>query len=210
MATIASRAAYYGGLFYAQMRPRFWLANRVCGLLPDFVSGVLRARLYRRCGIQIGPGAFIMGNLTIKTGEPNFQEKLTIGANVTISTDVTLNLDAPIAIEENVTIGPFVRIYTGTHEIGPSSQRCQPPVTMKPVVIERGCWVAMGVMILPGVRIGRGSVIAAGAVIAHDIPPNSFVTGLPGRPIKTLPDGAGHRLSEELDQPAGADTTGRG
>ena len=61
-----------------------------------------------------------------------------------VSTDVTLNCDAPIVLEENVTIGPYVRIYTTTHAIGPGSSRCDPATVAGPVTIGRGTWVALG------------------------------------------------------------------
>ena len=44
-----------------------------------------------------------------------------------------------------------------------------------------------GCTILPGVTIGERSFIAAGAVVNKDVPPRSFVVGVPGR-ISPLPD----------------------
>jgi serine acetyltransferase len=40
--------------------------------------------------------------------------------------------------------------------------------------------------ILPGITIGERSFIAAGALVTKDIPPRSFVRGVPGR-IEPLP-----------------------
>lgn len=108
--------------------------------------------------------------------------------NTLISTNITINLDEKVIIEENVTVSPFVRIYTSTHYIGSSAQRCVPGSINKPVTIEKGSWVGLGAIILPGVTIGYGSVVAAGAVVTKNIPPNSFVGGVPATVIKTLPD----------------------
>ena len=44
-----------------------------------------------------------------------------------------------------------------------------------------------GCTVLPGVTIGERSFIAAGAVVNKDVPPRSFVVGVPGR-ISPLPD----------------------
>lgn len=166
---------------------RYVIANFLCGLLPDFFSAIVRARMYRLIGFKIGKKCVIAGNVNLITGKPGFYNKLIIGDNILISTDVTINLDDKVYLEDNVTLGPFVRIYTGSHPIGPSDQRCQPYVETKPVVVEHGSWVAVGAIILPGVRVGRGSIVGAGAVVTKDVPPNTFVVGVPARPIKTLP-----------------------
>jgi acetyltransferase-like isoleucine patch superfamily enzyme len=103
---------------------------------------------------------------------------------------VTINLDAEVIIEKNVTIGPFVKIYTGTHKIGPGSNRCSGEgVLARPVIVESGSWVGLGAILLPGVTIGHGSIISAGAVVTEDVPPNSLVEGNPGTVVQELPWG---------------------
>ena len=173
--------------FWRALHLRLGLANLVCGLLPDFFSGVIRARIYRLAGIKIGAGSFIMGNLELLGVQKDFYRNLEVGSDVLISNHVTINLDEKVIVGDNVTLSPFVRIYTSTHKVGPSSRRCLHGEIVKPVIIEKGSWVALGATILPGVRIGYGSIVAAGAVITRDIPPNSFVAGVPGKVIKNLP-----------------------
>lgn len=168
---------------------RYWLVNFICGLLPDFFSGVIRARIYRLAGFKIGQGTFIIGNLDLISGQPGFYDKLEVGPNNVIGNRVAINLDDKVILEENVSISPFVRIYTGTHNIGPGSNRRQHELLSKPVVIERGSWIGMCAVILPGVRIGHGSIVAAGAVVTKDIPPDSYVEGNPAKVIQTLPWG---------------------
>ncbi|MEI6043209.1 MAG: acyltransferase [Chloroflexota bacterium] len=180
---------YYFKALLNSYHIRLWLANLVCGLLPDFISGVIRARVYRLAGFKIGSGCFIIGNLDLISGQPQFYDKLEIGANAVIGNRVTINLDGNVTLEENVSIGPFVRIYTGTHNIGPGSNRRQVELVVKPVVIERGSWVGMCSIILPGVRIGHGSIVAGGAVVTKDVPPNSYVEGNPAKVVQTLPWG---------------------
>ena len=60
------------------------------------------------------------------------------------------------------------------------------------VRIEDDVMIGGGTTILPRVRIGERSFIAAGAVVTKDVPPRSFVAGVPGR-ISPLPP--------ELDRP---------
>jgi acetyltransferase-like isoleucine patch superfamily enzyme len=53
--------------------------------------------------------------------------------------------------------------------------------------IEEGCWIGFGAAIVCGkgeLVIGKNSVIGANAVVSRSIPPNSVVTGNPGRVVK--------------------------
>jgi maltose O-acetyltransferase len=176
----------YTKAFLETLHLKYHLVNFVCGFLPKFSSGAIRTYLYRLAGFKLGKGCFIMGNIELLSGKPDLESYLIVGENVLISTNVTLNLDEKITIGNNVTLSPFVKIYTSTHKIGPEAKRCSGDAIFEPVVIENGCWIALGATILPGVRIGYGSVVAAGAVVNKDIPPDSFVAGVPGRVIREL------------------------
>jgi acetyltransferase-like isoleucine patch superfamily enzyme len=182
-------SAYYLGAIFGQVHLKLRLANLVCGLLPDFGSGVIRARLYRRIGLDIGPSAFIMGNVELTGGTDGFYDKLHVGAGASIATHVTINVDADVYLGNSVSLGPYVKIYSGTHPIGPGSNRRMPEVPAKPVTIEDGCWIGLGAVILPGVTIGRGSIVAAGSVVDEDVPANSHVVGNPAQVVRQLPWG---------------------
>lgn len=179
---------YFSSLLH-QFHIRLKLANLVCGILPNFTSGLMRHRMYRMIGLKIAPGAMIMGNLDLVSGQPGMYDRLVIGAGVVIGDHVTFNLDAHVCIGDSVTVGPHALIYTGTHQIGPGSRRCVGDVLARPVTIEAGSWIGLGALILPGVTVGHGSIVAAGAVLAESVPPNSYVEGNPARVIRTLPWG---------------------
>ncbi len=112
-----------------------------------------------------------------------FQGPVTIGAKTFINRDVYVRAGAVIG--NDCSIGPFVRIITDTHEMGPARHRAG-KLTVLPVSIQDGCWIGAGVIVLPGVTIGAGSVVAAGAVVVSDVPPNTLVGGIPARPIRSL------------------------
>ncbi len=169
--------------------PRVWLANGLGSVLPTFASGYIRSRCFRALGFDVHPGAFIMSRIQVISGHPNVRERLHIADGARIAPGVVINLDEHVTIEENVTVGPFTKIYTTTHELGPGSQRCDVAVVNLPVKIERGAWVAMGAIILPGVTIGQGAVVAAGSVVTKDVPPNVFVQGSPAEIVNKLPFG---------------------
>ncbi|RAX43840.1 hypothetical protein DQ354_18685 [Arthrobacter sp. AQ5-06] len=82
-------------------------------------------------------------------------------------------------------IGPFVRLVTDSHELGPSAKRGGAN-KWPPIVIGDGTWIGASVTVLGGVTIGKGCVIAAGAVVVHDIPDNSLAGGVPAKVIKKL------------------------
>jgi acetyltransferase-like isoleucine patch superfamily enzyme len=182
---LKERLTHYARMFASSLHLRFELANFVCGLFPDFVSGAFRGRVYRWAGLNVGEGAFIMGNLRLTTASPGFSEKLEIGPGVTIADQVTINLDAKVTIGKNAALAPQVCIYTGSHSIGPGSRRLG-KVTALPVTIEDGAWVRLGAIIVPGVTIGRGAIVGAGAVVQKDVPPNTYVVGNPAEVVRKL------------------------
>ncbi len=170
------RFSYYLGAMLRQVHLRLRLANLVCGVLPDFSSGALRGRLYRAVGLDIADSAFIMGNLELIAGSPNgFYDKLHVGRGAVIGNHITINVDADVRIGANVALSPFVRIYTGTHHLGPGSNRRLYPLIAK--------------AILPGVTVGHGSIVAAGAVVTEGVPADSYVEGNPARVTRQLPWG---------------------
>jgi maltose O-acetyltransferase len=187
VARIRSAAREYFPSLQHGMHLKLRLANLLCGLFPDFFSGVIRAQAYRLVGFDIGHTTFIMGNLELVSNVPGFYDKLVIGTNVSIGNHVTVSLDARVRLGDNVSVGPFVLIYTGTHQIGPGSQRRMGQVLPRPVTIGDGAWIGLGAMVLPGITVGRGSIVAAGAVVSEDVPPNTYVEGNPARVVRELP-----------------------
>ena len=186
---MVKRATIYG--FVNDMRSsthvRYRIANALCRCLPRFASGYIRAHIYHLAGFDVSRSAFLMDNIDLSSGTPGFYDNLRIGDRALISTHVTMNLDGPVTIGDQVTIGPFVRIYTGSHRMGDESWRCLPEVTGDAVVVEDGAWIAVGATLLPGVRVGRGAVVAAGSVVTKDVAPNTFVAGVPAVLVRELP-----------------------
>ena len=187
--SLSGRLSRYAAEAFEQLHLKLRLVHAACGLLPDFASGGLRTRLYRAIGLDVGDAGFIMGNIELTGGERSMYQQLHVGRSVSIAPHVTINLDAEVRLGDNVSLGPFVRIYTGTHSIGPGSMRRMPEVLAKPVIAEDGSWIGLGATLLPGVRIGHGSIVAAGAVVDEDVPPDSYVVGNPGKVVRQLPWG---------------------
>ena len=90
-------------------------------------------------------------------------------------------------IGDHVFIGPGVTFLNSRVPL-----RRHPTPTPRGATIEDDVMIGGGATILPEITIGERSFIAAGAVVTKDVPPRSFVIGVPGR-ISPLP--------EHLDMP---------
>jgi len=167
-------------------RLKLRVANLLCRLMPQFTLTTLRAAVYRRLGVRVGPRVAFMHTIDITGSGRNPYERLSIGADTIISTGVLFNLEGSVTIGRRVEISQFVHIFTSKHAIGSSKQRFSPAFEALPVVIEDGAWVGTGATILPGVTIGRGSIVSAGSVVNRDVPPNTLVSGVPAVVVKEL------------------------
>ena len=145
-------------------------------LLPVF----LRTRAMRALGFNMSLEAAIWAGANLRS------KKINIGPGVFINVGFYHDGYDTLTIEDNVRIGPFVRILTATHEIGPSHQRGQIEVVGKPVCIQHGSWIGAGVTILPGVTIGRGCVIAANSIVLKTTEPDGMYAGNPARRVRDL------------------------
>lgn len=127
--------------------------------------------------------------------DANFYRGSELLGPITVGNNVFINRDAYIrpktTIGDNVRIGPFVRIITDTHHIGPSSRRAG-EAYFDPISIGEGTWIGASVTVLGGVTIGKGCIIAAGAIVARDVPDNTMYGGVPAKFIRDLPTDDAH------------------
>ncbi len=107
-----------------------------------------------------------------------------VGDRVFINQNCTFYSLAAITIGDDVLIGPNVSLITSGHPVAPSQRRAA--LTGKPIVIEKGVWIAAGATVIGGVTIGENSVVAAGSVVAKDVPANTLVGGNPARVIRSI------------------------
>lgn len=113
----------------------------------------------------------------------NFGKHTQIGKKVFINHGCSFLDLGGITIEDDVLIGPQVKIVTENHPVDPSERK---NLDLKAVHIGKNVWIGAGAIILPGVRIGVNSIVAAGAVVTKDVPPNTIVGGVPARHIKSI------------------------
>lgn len=108
--------------------------------------------------------------------------RVKFGKNITINKGATLLSAGIIEIEDDVLIGPDVRIATVNHDLKDRHHQFY----FKKVTIKKNAWICMGAIICPGVTIGENSVVAAGSVVTKDVPDNVVVGGNPAKIIKNI------------------------
>lgn len=149
-------------------------------LASETLPAFLRTKAMRAVGFQISREATIWAGASFRS------KKVEIGSNVFINVGFYHDGYDMLHIGDNVRIGPFVRVVTATHEIGPSNQRGMVEVVGKPVRIEDACWIGAGVSILPGVTINRGCVVAADSVVYESTEADGLYAGNPARRVREL------------------------
>ncbi|MGK3959299.1 sugar O-acetyltransferase [Sorangium sp. So ce118] len=143
----------------------------------------LRRRLLEQLLGSIGEGTEIRPPFHVDYGA-----HITIGARCFANFGLVALDVAPIAIGDDVQIGPNVQLLTPTHPVEPEPRR-QKWEAAKPIKIGNNVWLGGGAIVLPGVTIGDNTVVGAGSVVTRDLPANVIAVGNPARVIRHL-DGA--------------------
>lgn len=113
---------------------------------------------------------------------------LTIGDGTYIGRFVHINAWQEVVIENDVLIADRVFISDCEHmHINTEVPIIRQGDTFKGAVrLREGCWLGIGVVILPGVVVGRNSVVAANSVVTKDVPDYTVVAGMPAKIVKYL------------------------
>lgn len=128
--------------------------------------------------VYIGKGCAISGIYSL-----SFADNVYVGKNVTI--EVEGSIGSGVLIANNVGIvgkrdhNVFESDVAAFFAQGVREDRSLSYKT----IIEDGCWIGFGAIIMSGVTLGKNSVIAAGSVVTRDVPPNSIAAGNPAKVI---------------------------
>ncbi len=113
----------------------------------------------------------------------NFGKHTRIGKNVFVNHGCSFLDLGGITIEDDVLIGPQVKLVTENHPIEPTNRKS---LDLKAIHIQKNAWIGAGAIILPGVTVGENAIVAAGAVVTQDVPSNTIVGGVPAKHIKNI------------------------
>lgn len=156
----------------------------------------LRTRVMRLAGFDISRKTTIWAGANLRS------KRIRMGPGVFVNVGFYHDGYDWLEVGCNVRIGPYVRILTATHNIGPPHQRCLIEVVGMPVRIGDGCWIGAGVTIMPGVTIAEGCVIGATSLVLKSTEPNGLYAGTPARRIRDLECPGNDPLSEQACGPA--------
>jgi len=150
-----------------------------------FEEGVL---VFHPENIEIGNNVYV-GHNTILKGY--YKSEMIIDNHTWIGQSCFLHSAGGIRIGKAVGIGPMVKILTSVHK---DDGELSKPILFNDlefgeVIIEDGCDIGIGSIILPGIKIGVGSIVGAGSVVTKDVPAYSVAVGNPARVIRKRHDG---------------------
>lgn len=105
------------------------------------------------------------------------ENDVVIGDRVTIKSGVQLWDGMRVA--DDVFIGPNA---TFTNDRHPRSGHRN--YNQQRTILDAGCSIGAGAVVLPGLRVGKGAMVGAGAVVTRDVPDGATVVGNPAKTLK--------------------------
>ncbi len=162
-------------------------------------TGVVDRGALKRCptSVVIEPGALIfhpenvtldedvyVGHYAVLKGY--YKNELVVRRGAWIGQAAFLHAAGGITVGEDVGVGPHVCVLTSTHaDPGRDLPIMRGALEFAPVVLEDGCDIGVGAVILPGVTVGKGAQVGAGAVVTRDVPAYAVVAGNPARLLRS-------------------------
>lgn len=125
------------------------------------------AKIRQRCNIYNTVDIFAPWNLEVEQG-------VTIGPNTNI-----YNKDK-VTIRKYTTISQNSFLCTASHDISSFDL----PLKLKPIVIERNCWIGANSFVGPGVNMAVGSVLSATSSLFSSTDPMCIYRGNPAIKIR--------------------------
>jgi putative colanic acid biosynthesis acetyltransferase WcaF len=162
-------------------RGRHWLIEALWLLVDSiFVRSWLPGTEHRRIilrafGAKIGDGVVLKPRIKIK-----FPWRLEIGNYSWVGEDVWIDNLALVKIGANCCISQAAYICTGNHDWSSHSFE----LSVNPVLIGDGVWLAARTIVGPGVSIGEGVVLTLGSVALSNLSAFGIYQGAPAKFVK--------------------------
>jgi acetyltransferase-like isoleucine patch superfamily enzyme len=147
----------------------------------------VNAMVLRHFGATVGKNCRLHAPIVLHGAELSYRN-LTIGNGCMFNGMNYLDLSGKILLEDGVSLGPGVVINTHNRfNYNPFLERVlKSECGVRDVHIKAGVGIKANALVIFGVTIGEISVVAGGAIVNRDVPPASFVAGMPAKVKRTL------------------------
>lgn len=162
------------------VRNGIWVRRILNGLA---VSAVLPFRV--RAAILNALGCRIARDVRVSPGVVVTGPGVEIGSGSFIAAGVLFDADAQITLGCRVHVGPYARLVTQSHRIGPAEQRAGETIASG-ITIGDGAWIGAQAIVLGGVSVGSGAVVAAGSIVIADCDADTLYAGVPATAKRRL------------------------
>jgi serine O-acetyltransferase len=136
-------------------------------------------------GAAVGKGCDIESPLILHNCNKDYRN-LSIGDKCHIGKDVFLDLSAPIVIKDCTTISMRTLIISHLDVGNSPLKKCGWKRTEEACILERGCYLGAGVIVVHGVKLGECAFVGAGSVVIDHIPSWTMVAGVPAKRVRKL------------------------
>ena len=136
-------------------------------------SSLVRAVVLRLFGAQIGPAVILRARLRVK-----HPWNLVIGARSWVGEGVWIHNQGLVTIGHDAVISQESFITTGSHDLHRTMD-----LTVRPVTVGNGAWIASRSVVLQGTVIGENAVVSAGSVVSGVLEPGLIYRGNPAVPV---------------------------
>jgi acetyltransferase-like isoleucine patch superfamily enzyme len=163
------------------------LAGRFAEFGPGSVVEAPRVALINPGGVAIGADVIIRSYLCIEALSPPGTVVLRLGDRVNVGHNVRFVAWNGIEIAEDAGIGHGCTIADTIHDWSQVLDG-RPPAESAflpgpPLRIERGAWIGNNCVVNGGITIGERAIVAPNSVVTRDVPPQTMVSGNPGRRV---------------------------
>lgn len=134
-------------------------------LIKNFPLNYVRILGVKMCGYKVG-------------------KKVYIGEEFLIVNTVSEN-STSLEIQDLVSVAPRVTVVLSSDPNWSHLSKIYNPIKGK-IILEKGCWIGTGAIILPNITIGENAIVAAGAVVTKNVASFTVVAGIPAKQIDTI------------------------
>jgi len=131
--------------------------------------------------VEIRSGVCIEAYAPAGTVALRLADRVVVGHNVRFVAVNGIEIGEDCGIGHGTTIADTIHDWTEVLDGVPASR--SQFVEGPPLRIERGAWIGNNCQLYRGITVGERAIVAPGSVVTRDVPPETMVSGNPGRRV---------------------------